>query len=53
MLEQLGNAIKKFAKRQMTWFRRDRDILWLDMTGDPVAQARAAIDAFLDADTFA
>ena len=53
MLEQLGNAIKKFAKRQMTWFRRDRDILWLDMTGDPVAQARTAIDAFLDADTFA
>ena len=47
MLEQLGNAIKKFAKRQMTWFRRDKDILWLDMTGDPVAQACQAIDAFL------
>ena len=49
MLEQLGNAIKKFAKRQMTWFRRDKDILWLDMTGDPVAQACQAIDAFLGA----
>ena len=49
MLEQLGNAIKKFAKRQMTWFKRDRDILWLDMTGDPVAQACEAIDAFLGA----
>ena len=47
MLEQLGNAIKKFAKRQMTWFRRDKDILWLDMTGDPVAQACQAIDTFL------
>ena len=47
MLEQLGNAIKKFAKRQMTWFKRDGDILWLDMTGDPVAQASEAIDAFL------
>ena len=46
MVEQLGNAIKKFAKRQMTWFRRDRDILWLDMTGDPVGQASAAIEAF-------
>ena len=47
MVEQLGNAIKKFAKRQMTWFRRDKDILWLDMDGDPFAQASAAIDAFL------
>lgn len=47
MVESLGNAIKKFAKRQMTWFRRDRDILWLDMTGDPEAQAAEAIDAFL------
>ena len=49
MVEQLGNAIKKFAKRQMTWFRRDGDILWLDMTADPVAQAVRAIDAFLNA----
>ena len=47
MVEQLGNAIKKFAKRQMTWFRRDKSILWLDMTGDPVAQACAAIDRFI------
>lgn len=47
MLEQLSNAIKKFAKRQMTWFRRDRDILWLDMTADPFAQACAAIDGFI------
>ena len=47
MMEQLGNAIKKFAKRQMTWFRRDKDILWLDMTGDPVAQAAEAIDRFI------
>ena len=49
MVEQLGNAIKKFAKRQMTWFRRDPDILWLDMTADPVAQAEKAIDRFIEA----
>ena len=47
MMEQLGNAIKKFAKRQMTWFRRDKDILWLDMTADPFAQACGEIDRFL------
>ena len=49
MVEQLGNAIKKFAKRQMTWFKRDKEILWLDMTGDPVAQAGEAIDRFIKA----
>ena len=27
MVEELGNAIKKFAKRQMTWFRRDPRII--------------------------
>ena len=49
MVERLGIAIKQFAKRQMTWFRRDKSILWLDMTADPFAQACAAIDAFLEA----
>lgn len=47
MVEELGNAIKRFAKRQMTWFRREENLHWLDMTGDPVAQASALIDAFL------
>ena len=47
MVEELGNAIKKFAKRQMTWFRREENLHWLDMTQDPVAQAVPLIEAFL------
>ena len=47
MLAQLAHAIKKFAKRQMTWFRRNPDIVWLDMRGDYWAQACAAVEAFL------
>ena len=47
MVELLATAIKQFAKRQMTWFRRDKGITWLDMTGNPVAQACGAIDGFL------
>lgn len=47
MKEQLSTAIKQFAKRQMTWFRRDPAIHWLDMTDDPVKQACGLIDAFL------
>jgi tRNA dimethylallyltransferase len=47
MLSLLSTAIKQFAKRQMTWFRRDREILWLDMTADPVAEAMGYVDGFL------
>ncbi len=47
MVLELGNAIKKFAKRQMTWFRREENLHWLDMVSDPVTQAAELIDAFL------
>ena len=47
MLRLLAIAIKQFAKRQMTWFRRDKTIVWLDMAGDSLAQASEAIEAFL------
>ena len=47
MLEELSREIKRFAKRQMTWFRRDPRIIWLDMTADPEAEAGARIEAFL------
>ena len=48
MVEELGNAIKKFAKRQMTWFRRDPRIHWLDMSADPVGEASVLIQSFLE-----
>ena len=48
MCEQLGLAIKRFAKRQMTWFRRDKEISWLDMAGNPIADASAKIEEFLN-----
>lgn len=47
MCEELARAIKQFARRQMTWFRRDKTIHWLDMTRSPVEEALAQIDAFL------
>lgn len=48
MLDKLAIAIKQFAKRQMTWFRRNPEIVWLDMSGDAFDQACTAIDAFLN-----
>ena len=50
MVLELGNAIKKFAKRQVTWFKKYPAIHWLDMRADPAAQAAALIDRFLDGD---
>ena len=50
MKNELSLAIKRFARRQMTWFRRHGDVVWLDMAADPDAQAAEAIDRFLGAD---
>jgi tRNA dimethylallyltransferase len=36
---QLGIAIRQFAKEQLTWFKRDRRILWLDPLGDCFKEA--------------
>ena len=45
--EVLYREICRFAKRQMTWFRREKDIIWLDPTGDMLSEAIAYIDSFL------
>ncbi|MFA5048860.1 MAG: tRNA (adenosine(37)-N6)-dimethylallyltransferase MiaA [Patescibacteria group bacterium] len=29
LIEELKNAIHHFAKRQLTWFRRNKDIVWI------------------------
>ena len=48
MLDELARAIKRFAKRQMTWCRKEENLHWLDMSADPVQQATKLIDAFLN-----
>ena len=45
--DELGRAIKRFAKRQMVWFQKDRDVLWLDMEVDFLTQAVRAVEDFL------
>jgi len=35
-------ATRQYAKRQMTWFRRERDVVWLEGFGaDPAVQGKA------------
>ncbi len=46
--EKLFMEIRHLAKEQMTWFRKRRDITWIDMKEDPVVICRELIDAFYD-----
>jgi tRNA A37 N6-isopentenylltransferase MiaA len=36
---QLGTAIRKFGKGQLTWFKRDQRIIWLDPFRDYFQEA--------------
>lgn len=47
LTDELGKAIKRFAKRQVSWFKKDRDVHWLDMDAAPIAEASTLIDGFL------
>ena len=42
MFNSLSQAIKDFAKRQMTWFRRDKQIIWIK----DINQAKTLIKKF-------
>ena len=44
----MAQAIRQFAKNQMTWFKRDKSIIWLDMCSDYIGDASGLIDDFLE-----
>ncbi len=44
---ELSRAIKRFAKRQMTWFKRDKSINWINMDSDYLEQAYLLVSNFL------
>ena len=45
--DELYKEICHFAKRQMTWFRKEKNIIWLNEKGDMLEEAKALIDKFL------
>lgn len=47
LILELGQAIKRFAKRQVSWFKKDKDVHWLDMDHNPIWEASQLIDDFL------
>jgi len=42
-------AIRQFAKDQLTWFKRDHRIIWLDTTKDYFPEACERIQAWRNA----
>lgn len=46
MAAQLKHAIHDFARRQLSWFRRDQRILWLE--GPDLERAAAEVERFLE-----
>ncbi|MBR4145765.1 MAG: tRNA (adenosine(37)-N6)-dimethylallyltransferase MiaA [Lachnospiraceae bacterium] len=46
---KLFMEIRHLAKEQMTWFRKRKDVHWLNMADDPFGQAVRLIDDFYDA----
>src|SRR5216683_5051430 len=45
MVTRLKYAIHDFTRRQLTWFRKDKRILWLE--GNDIEQARREVEKFL------
>jgi tRNA dimethylallyltransferase len=50
-IEEVQRQSRRYAKRQLTWFRADPEIVWLDAaSGEPnlVLEASAAVHAFIE-----
>ena len=48
--DSIKTATHRYAKRQRTWFRKDRRIRWIDANEpDVAAQAAEALDVLGDA----
>ena len=45
--DELFTKICQFAKRQETWYKKEQNVIWLDHSADMFAEAKAAIDDFL------
>jgi tRNA dimethylallyltransferase len=46
-LEKLETAIYRFSRRQLSWFRKDESIVWLDTSQDYVSEARKLVAGFI------
>jgi tRNA dimethylallyltransferase len=47
-VELIKRNTRRFAKRQLTWFRREEDAIWIDLTGRSTAEVSAQISTMLE-----
>ena len=45
---ELYKEICHFAKRQVTWFKKEKNVVWLNTDGDFLSEAKDYIDRFLN-----
>ena len=45
---ELYKEICHFAKRQITWFKKEKNVIWLNTDGDFLSEAKGYIDRFLN-----
>ena len=48
MLEKLETEIRRYAKRQKTWFKRDERIKWFSLRKKDIVQLEALVRGFLE-----
>ena len=48
---ELYKEICHFAKRQVTWFKKEKNVIWLDTSGDFLKEAKEHINRFLNGET--
>jgi tRNA dimethylallyltransferase len=53
LFDKLRTAIYRFSRRQLSWFRRDASIVWLDTGDDYLAAATRLVHDFLSGRTAA
>ncbi len=49
MREMIKARTRQFARRQMTWFRREADTVWIEYDGRNLTPALAAVEKLLEA----
>jgi tRNA dimethylallyltransferase len=47
-VELIKRNTRRFAKRQLTWFRREEDAIWIDLTDRSTAEVSAQISTMLE-----
>ena len=43
-IEKIKQNTRRYAKRQLTWFRANQEMNWIEIEGDVIAQAEKILE---------